>query len=97
MNLLIFAVRDNKASVYNRPFVEHNVISAVRAFTVGVNSPETQLHQFPTDFELTQIGEFDDITGKITPTEPPKFILSAMSVLKSKEADEVPTKSEKAS
>lgn len=85
----IFAIRDNKVSSYLRPFVEANEIQAVRGLTSAVNAPDkNQIKDYPEDFDLYLLGTLDDITGKITPEEPPKFIMAASSVKRptSKEA-----------
>lgn len=81
MKLSIFAIRDIKVSAFNRPFFEFSVITALRAVTVAVNTQDSAMHHFPSDFELHQIGEFDDITGKIHCFDQPKFIQSCQSLV----------------
>jgi len=78
----LFSVRDNKLSSYSRLFPEQAEINAVRAISVAANDKATQIGQFPEDFDLYQVAEFDDVTGQVTPIEPPKFIIAAMGVLK---------------
>ncbi|QXP08398.1 MAG: nonstructural protein [Arizlama microvirus] len=87
MILSIFAVKDNKASCYNRPFAEINVLNAVRGLSVAVNNQESQIMHFPEDFDLYQIGTFDDVTGKTDVFANPKFIQSAIGLKKAKPAE----------
>lgn len=84
----IFAIRDNKVSAYLRPFVEPNEIQAVRGLQVALADEKIQLSMFPEDFDLYFLGEMDEITGVITPSEPPKFIVSAVSCKKMFEQQE---------
>ncbi|QXP44283.1 MAG: nonstructural protein [Arizlama microvirus] len=89
MILSIFAVKDNKASCYNRPFSEINVLNAVRGLSVAVNTQESQIMHFPEDFDLYQFGTFDDVTGKMDMFDSPKFIQSAIGLKKGPEAKKV--------
>ncbi|QXP07895.1 MAG: nonstructural protein [Arizlama microvirus] len=78
--LKLFSVRDNKVSSYLRPFVEQSEIQAIRGLTSVVNSGEkSQINDYPEDFDLYLLAEMDDITGKIIPQEPPKFIIAAIN------------------
>jgi len=80
--LKMFAIRDNKVSAYGRPFCEQNEILASRALSVAVKDTATQLSHFPEDFDLYLLGEFDDISGVLTPETPPKFVVGAVSLKK---------------
>jgi len=88
---LLCAVKDIKSNNFNRPFPEINRVNAVRGLSIVVNDPNTQLHHFPQDFELFQIGTFDDETGKLESSI--QFIESALTLSKlSKEIDNVAAK-----
>lgn len=66
----VYSVYDNKSMSYKSPFYASARGEAVRTFTVGVNTPNSQLNMFPDDFELWEVAEFDDVTCKfenITP------------------------------
>lgn len=56
----VFSVYDSKARAYGNPFVSARQELAVRDFTTAVRDPDTQLHKYPEDFTLVEIGEFDD-------------------------------------
>lgn len=40
---------------------------AIRSFKQAVNDPQTPISINPTDYELHEIGSFDDQTGQIIP------------------------------
>jgi len=83
MILQIYSVRDNKAGTFSRPFFEHTDAAAVRAFTTAARDNQSQISQFPDDFELHKIGEFDDATA-IFVDNCPKFIVNAATLLATK-------------
>lgn len=89
MKISIFAVYDKKLKQYNRPFPEMSVIQATRGFHVAVTDPSSQLSHFPKDFELHEVGSFDDESGKLTNNTMPTFVQSAMACVKiAKEIDD---------
>jgi hypothetical protein len=49
---------------------------AIRSFSDEVNrkDPENQLHNHPDDFDLYELGEFDDNTGLFALHEQPKLL-----------------------
>lgn len=65
MKFIVCAVRDIKANLYDRPFYAQSVGSAVRSFGDEVvrEDPNNMLHKHPYDFELYQLGTYDDETG----------------------------------
>jgi len=62
----LFSVYDSKARAYGNPFTAARQELAIRDFTTAVRDPDTQLHKFPEDFTLVEIGEFDDETCSFT-------------------------------
>jgi len=68
MKLKAFAIRDTKAEAFTRPpiFVQATGL-AIRAFQDAVNNKENEIGQYPGDFTLFEIGEFDQVEGKLIP------------------------------
>jgi len=62
----IVSVRDNAVETFARPFVVHHPRQAVRSFTDEVNNPESEISRHAEDYELWEIGSFDDVTGQVT-------------------------------
>lgn len=79
MTYPIYSVRDLKGDFY-APRIDQNDDSAVRWFTMTVNTPETLTNFAPSDFQLFLIGYFNSETGVITASELPQLIVSGSSV-----------------
>ena len=72
MNLVIVSVKDSAAQAFGRPiFVPSNAV-AIRSFRDEVNRKDStdDLARHPDDFELYEVGVFDDATGIIEVFEP---------------------------
>ena len=67
MKMVICSIRDSAADAYGRPFFLPSVGVAIRSFTDEVNRPseDNQIYQHPEDFDLFELGEFDDTTGRL--------------------------------
>ncbi len=74
MKMLMFSIRDSAADAYGRPFFMTSVGIAIRSFTDEVNraDKENQIYMHPEDFDLFELGEFDDETGRIVLLDVPK-------------------------
>lgn len=85
MVLKMFSIRDNKISSFGTPFFAPDEITAVRMMAVAQRDGSTNISQFPEDFELHRIGEFDNVIGKVTVQENSTFIIGAMTLRKQDE------------
>ncbi len=63
--LIIYAIYDKKAEKYDTPFFAYNETFAKRRFLILSDEPKSQLATWPEDFELTQIGILNFITGEV--------------------------------
>lgn len=70
MKVKVYAVYDNKSLVYKQTFTATARGEALRSFMTAVNSPNTALHDYPEDFELYEIAEYDDVTAEYTNQAP---------------------------
>lgn len=59
----VFAIRDSKAGAYLQPFYAPNVAVAIRLVALSGENNNSLLYKYPSDFELFQIGSFDELTG----------------------------------
>lgn len=73
----IFSLYDKKGQIYTTPFFFSQVGEATRALDGIVNNGQTQVSQYPDDFAMYKIGEFDDVSGKFKPCDVPEFIAEA--------------------
>ena len=74
MILKVYSVHDRKAQIFNRPFFDSNEVFARRNFERALNDPDSMFASYPNDFELVCLGEFDDLTGKITMLDIPRLV-----------------------
>lgn len=84
---LIISIRDIKSDTFSRPMFTHNYGTAIRMFTDEVNreSEDNQLFKHSADYQLFDLGNFDDVTGRLEGQEIPKLIITAESVKLKKE------------
>lgn len=61
----LYAVKDNKASAYLEPFTCANDAVASRAFAQRCNDSNTVFYKFPQDFDLYEIGTYDQESSNI--------------------------------
>lgn len=84
MQHIIVAVRDRQLDAFMRPFTAATIGQAVRAFSDEVNRQGSELNQHPEDYELYEIGQFDDDTGALLQPHPVKSIAIASNLIERK-------------
>lgn len=67
----IYAIKDRLIEYFQQPFVGPTDKQVQAAISVAINNPEAMnaLSQAPHHFELWQLGEIDEETGRITPRQ----------------------------
>jgi len=78
----IYVIRDKK-STYHLPFTLGADVLAIRSCQQALKNQELQMSQYPEDFALYKIGDYDDEKAKITAYEQPEKLVE-MEVLKTK-------------
>lgn len=63
----IFSIFDEKAEAFLQPFFLATVGQAERALLDAMRDDEHNFSRYPSDFTLFLIGEYDEVTGVITP------------------------------
>lgn len=61
----MFAIYDSKSQIFGFPFGARTPGEAQRQFDSLVNDPQTKISQYPEDFSLWLIGDYDDVTGHV--------------------------------
>ena len=59
----VIAVYDIKADCYETPFFKANVQIAMREFALVCRDSQMLMNQFPDDYELHELGDFDKEIG----------------------------------
>lgn len=83
--LIVCAVRDVKVGAFANPFHVPTRAFAVRSFIDEVNRPDEKnmLNKHPADFQLFQLGTFDEESGRYLQSELPELLISAQDALAS--------------
>lgn len=77
MKQIICTVYDRAAETYARPMFVPSIGVAIRSFTdeVNRNDPNNQLFNHADDFDLYELGEYDDQTSRIIMLDLPKVLI----------------------
>jgi len=72
----ICTVKDRAADAYGRPMFVPSTGVAIRSFSdeINRNAADNQLYNHPDDFDLYELGSFDDNTGLFSLCEQPKLL-----------------------
>lgn len=78
MKIQILCIRDVKAATYDKPLFFPTVESAQRTFAKEINRPseDNLLYQFPEDFTLVHLGQFDEETAEISLLSSPTPVMT---------------------
>jgi hypothetical protein len=79
---VIVSVKDSAAEAYGRPMYLQSLGVAIRSFTDEVNreDKDNQLFNHPDDFDLYELGVFDDSIGKYELRDNPTVIVRGKDV-----------------
>lgn len=77
--LVVMCARDIKVGAYAKPFFVSTVGQAVRAFgdEAKRKAPDNELANHPEDFELFELGAYDDLTASFELLSAPRFVVRA--------------------
>lgn len=74
MITILCSVRDSAVNAFMQPIFVRAVGEAVRSFADEVNRPESPMFKHPDDYELYEIGVFDDSNGSVTMLPEPRSL-----------------------
>lgn len=78
MKLNVIAVFDKKTALYDQPFTIRHNGDAIRQWDIVRTNQETRYGKNPEDFDLFQIGTYDDETGTFENLTPPTHLASGV-------------------
>lgn len=80
--MILVSVFDKKASSYSPPQPFDHVSQALRAYIVFARQkPDSQQVSFCEDYDLYDVGEFNQVNGLVTPCNPPMYIESMINIV----------------
>lgn len=77
MILIVCSVRDRAVDAFMRPIFVPAAGAAIRSFSDEVNrvSPENEMNRHPSDYDLYELGQFDDQTGILSSHSSPRVLM----------------------
>lgn len=81
MKYAVCAVKDRAVNAYNRPIYVPTVGVAIRSFNDECNKKDSELHNHPEDYDLYEIGSWDDETAIYSSLETPRVITRAQDIV----------------
>lgn len=80
MKYAVCAVKDRAVDAYNRPLYVPTVGVAIRSFNDECNKKDSELHTHPEDYDLYELGQWDDQTAVYVALEQPRVIARAQDI-----------------
>lgn len=74
MKLVVVSVHDRAADAYAQPQYVAAVGQAIRGFSDQVNGEKSVVSDHPEDFDLYELGVFDDNSGKFELLDSPRIV-----------------------
>lgn len=77
----IYSIYDEKAKVFLVPFFTENDLTAARLLTSAAVDKNSFLGQYPKDYKVYKIGQFDEETGYILPADKPDYCFAIVDLV----------------
>lgn len=78
----LYAIYDKKALFFSPPHCLHNKADALRFFDELLHDSQTRLCKYPADYQIYELGEWDERTGIITALKQPLFLEEGAAFIK---------------
>lgn len=73
----MFSIHDRKTESFGPPYCAATPGEAERNFRTACSNPESDLHRYPEDFTLYQVGFFHNESGQLEALVTPSFVCAA--------------------
>jgi len=81
--MILISVFDKKASYFHPPLAYDHVTQAIRSYMAFARQkPDSQQIAFSEDFDLYQVGDFNSVSGVVTPLIPPNYVESLTTIVR---------------
>lgn len=78
----VYSLLDRKLRLFGQLMVERNDFGIQRGLADGIKSnSEALLSKHPDDFDLYQVGEFDDESGRMDAVSPPRLVCCVLELV----------------
>lgn len=79
--LQCYSIRDTKVGTYMSPFFVPTETHAMRSIQIALQQSQSNLAQFPGDFDLFLLGTLNEESGEISPLMNPQHIISISTLI----------------
>lgn len=80
--MILISVFDKKARRYGPPQPFDHVTQALRSYLAFARQkPDAMQVQFCEDYDIYEVGQFDEVTGVVTPTVPAGYVESMINLV----------------
>ncbi len=69
MILKMFCIYDRQTEIYHPPLYAHSVGHIIRVVGDIFKNPESPFHAHPGDYDLFEVGNYDDSIGHVEPLD----------------------------
>lgn len=73
-----FAIHDRQVAAFNLPFFCKSEGEACRGFLHAAQNPDTPMSQYPGDYSLFHVGEYDEETAELSPLPDGKRLVTSL-------------------
>jgi hypothetical protein len=80
MKYAVCAVKDRAIDAFNRPIYVPTIGVAIRSFNDEVARKDSEMSNHPEDYDLYELGQWDDQTAVYVALEQPRVITRAQDV-----------------
>jgi len=82
MLLKMYSIRDSKGEIFHPPYFKRTHGEAERDFSTLASDQKSGVGQYPEDYDLYYIGQYDDQTGKVDALATPQHVVKAVIAAK---------------
>lgn len=81
MVLKMYCLYDRKTEFHHPPLYAHNTGHALRVFGDMFANPQLPFGKHPEDYQVFEVGSFDDQTATVLPVERPHLIAAGTELM----------------
>lgn len=82
MKMVVCSLFDRGLMAYGRPMFVNHINQAHRSLIDEVNNAGSELNKHPEDYDLYELGEYDDSDASFALHKSPKMVVACSTLLK---------------
>lgn len=79
--MMVFSMLDKKAGMHGAPMLAMNEAHMGRFLEERFRGSDETVARYPEDFDLYFVADFDEMTGRLTVPEQPRFVVNMGIIL----------------